>query len=104
MHVNFITFVTENTMYACFQKSIPFSHIHTITASLHPFPHREVDSAVIHNYMHYIYTVYLEILAVIKFGNLPKIWQQCIIGGIGIWLFVMLRHCIDIIVRNFDEH
>ena len=29
-----------------------------------------------------VYTVYPEILSVIKFGNLPKIWQKCIIGGI----------------------
>ena len=27
-------------------------------------------------------TVYPEILAVIKFGDLPQIWQKCIIGGI----------------------
>ena len=27
-------------------------------------------------------TVYLEILAVIKFGDLPEICQKCIIGGI----------------------
>ena len=26
--------------------------------------------------------VYLEILVVIKFGNLPKIWQKCIIDRI----------------------
>ena len=28
------------------------------------------------------HTVYLEILAVIKFGDLPEIWPKCIIGGI----------------------
>ena len=27
-------------------------------------------------------TVYPEILAVIKFGDLPEIWPKCIIGGI----------------------
>ena len=27
-------------------------------------------------------TVYPEILAVIKFGDLPEIWRKCIIGGI----------------------
>ena len=29
-----------------------------------------------------VYSAYLEILAVIKFGNLPEIWQKCIIGRI----------------------
>ena len=28
------------------------------------------------------HTVYPEILVVIKFGDLPEIWQKCIIGGI----------------------
>ena len=27
-------------------------------------------------------TVYPEILAVIKFGDLPEIWQKCIIGSL----------------------
>ena len=48
--------------------------------------------------------VYLEILAVIKFGDLPEIGQICIIGGIKIWRFVTLHHCIDIIACNFDEY
>ena len=29
-----------------------------------------------------LHTIYPEILAVIKFGDLPEIWQKCIIGGI----------------------
>ena len=52
----------------------------------------------------YVHTEYPEILAVIKFGNLPEIWQKCIIDRIYIWQFVTLRHCIDIIVCNFDEY
>ena len=46
----------------------------------------------------HIRRIYLEILAVIKFGDLPEIWQKCIIGGNLIWRFVTLHHCIDIIV------
>ena len=36
--------------------------------------------AQIHAYTYY--TAYLEILAVIKFGDLPEIWQKYIIGEI----------------------
>ena len=41
--------------------------------------------------------VYPEILAVIKFGDLPEIWQKLLVefkfGG-----FVMLQYCMDIIL------
>ena len=29
-----------------------------------------------------VHTIYLEILVVIKFGDLPEIRQKCIVGGI----------------------
>ena len=48
-------------------------------------------------YVRAAHTVYLQILAVIKFGDLPEIRQKCIIGGILLWRFVTLHHCIDII-------
>ena len=35
-----------------------------------------------HIQIYFLYTVHPEILAVIKFGNLPKIWPKCIIGGV----------------------
>ena len=55
-------------------------------------------------YNNIMHTVYLEILAVIKFGDLLEIWQICIIGRIQIWQFITLRHCIDISVCNLDKY
>ena len=45
------------------------------------FDNLGIDSMYIPDYTT-LHTVYLEILAVIKFGDLPQIWQKCIIGGI----------------------